>query len=429
MRELAVKILIDVLKKKTFFEKTSDAFLNMLLLTAFRRLTFIKKQLKSFIKNKPSPIAEAALVLGAVEILYLNSPDYAVLNEYVSIVKKSENAHISGFVNAVLRKISANKEQILKQDQGEFFSPEFLKILKQDYDPKAIAQIEQTCLKEPPLDLSIKPECKLEGLKLDNQTIRIYEKAKVPELKGYKEGLFWVQDFAASQAVKMLGGIKGKTALDLCAAPGGKTAQLIQNGAATTALDISEDRLKTLKENLNRLQMKAEKIICADAVEYLKTAKDKYDIVLLDAPCSATGTIRRHPELVHIKTLSDIKQQAKIQTELLSLSGNVLNSGGILLYAVCSLSKFEGERQIKNLKGYKLLEQKRILPHQIIPVSKLEFLSQMKEDPARKSGVYTSVHEHLSTGSDRTVGSKNQFRDRYIEGGQDGFYIAKLEKE
>ena len=147
----------------------------------------------------------------------------------------------------------------------------------------------------------------------------------------------------------MLGDIKGKNVLELCAAPGGKTAQLISAGAKVTSLDVSQERLNILHDNLKRLGLSAEKVICADGLVFLDEETKKYDIVVLDAPCSATGTLRRHPEIVHLKKEKDVLRQAALQKQFLSKISNVLKKGGILLYCTCSLCKEEGENQIKEI--------------------------------------------------------------------------------
>ncbi|MGN0914447.1 MAG: RsmB/NOP family class I SAM-dependent RNA methyltransferase, partial [Alphaproteobacteria bacterium] len=225
--------------------------------------------------------------------------------------------------------------------------------------------------------------------------------AKIPELPGYNDGEWWVQDAAASLAVKALGKISDQRVLDLCAAPGGKTAQLIAAGAKTTALDISDKRLITLDENLNRLNFQTERTICADALEYLKNFDEEpYDIILLDAPCSATGTLRRHPETVHIKSSADIKKMAALQKQLLNLARKALKNNGILLYCTCSISKIEGENQIaeflKDNHNFKLL-----------PIKNIGF-----KEAETPEGYIRTLPFHLAE-----------------QGGMDAFFIAKLQKE
>ena len=203
---------------------------------------------------------------------------------------------------------------------------------------------------EPPLDLTIKQNCSADisdGTMLPTGSLRLSANTKVTELKGFGDGNWWVQDAASAIAVKCLSDLKGKRVLDLCAAPGGKTAQLLDAGAIVTAVDISENRIMRLKENIDRLKL-GENLttICADALHF--STNEKFDIILLDAPCSATGTFRRHPEIMHTKTLNDVKKQAGLQQKILEHSLSLLATGGFILYATCSLAKAEGERQINN---------------------------------------------------------------------------------
>ena len=418
-RKTAIEILQNILEKKQFFkeaknsvsapENQDSAFLNMLVLTTLRRLVFIKKTLHKYAKKKlPAKAAYAnyALFLGISELLFMNTPDYAVINSYVNLSKQQTDKFVAGFVNAVLRKIAADKDEILTEDSGEFFTSEFFKILNTGYGKKTVAKIQLSAQQEPPLDITVKqlPEIwaeKLGGTVLTNGSVRLKNNAKILELPGYDDGEWWVQDAAASLAVKALGKISGQRVLDLCAAPGGKTAQLIAAGAKTTALDISDKRLITLDENLNRLNFQTERTICADALEYLKNFDEEpYDIILLDAPCSATGTLRRHPETVHIKSSADIQKMAILQKQLLNLAGKALKRNGILLYCTCSISKIEGENQIaeflKDNHNFKLL-----------PIKNIGF-----KEAETPEGYIRTLPFHLAE-----------------QGGMDAFFIAKLQKE
>ncbi|MDR1693872.1 MAG: methyltransferase domain-containing protein [Lactobacillaceae bacterium] len=416
VRRTAVKTLQKILENKVFYsdmrEEITDisekdaAFLNMLILTALRHLVYIRKIIKKFSPKKIAQkhiYVEYAVILAICEILYLRTPEYATINSYVEIIKKKTNKFLGGFANAVLRKVSTNKEALINEDKGEFFPEEFFKILKQDYDTKTIRKIETIAAKEPPLDITVKngPETwaeELNGALLINGSIRLNSKTDIAKLKGYDNGSWWVQDFAASLAVQIMDELKGKKVLDICAAPGGKSAQLINAGAETTCLDISEQRLETLKENLARLGLKAQNIIRADGLEYLKNFKDeKFDAILLDAPCSATGTMRRHPEIVHIKNTEDITRQSEIQKEFLKHVENALKSGGILVYCTCSINKMEGEEQIK-----KFLEENKNF--KLVSVKEKE-TNLCHDDTIRTMPFYL---EEL--------------------GGMDSFFIAKLQK-
>jgi len=374
-RETAVRILLQTFTQKSFLDfelmnQSPDAdrsFIKMLVMTTTRRYEFIRRVLRQFIRKKlPSKaaFAEFALAAGTCELLFMNTPDYAVINSYVNLVKKNCDKYLAGFVNAVLRKIAAEKDVLKSRDKGEFFSAPFLELLNKDYPSGIIRKIQQISLTEPPLAITVKSNPaawaeKLGGKLLDDNTIILPEAGKIRHLPGYDSGDWWVQDYAASLAVKALGNISGKRVLDLCAAPGGKTAQLLNLGAKVTSLDNSQQRLNTLRENMSRLKMQPEKIICADALSYLRDFNDEpFDIILLDAPCSATGVFRRHPELVHIKNRQDVSRQAEIQNQILTLSGRALKTGGLLLYCTCSIAKAEGEEQIKaflqNNKSFEL---------------------------------------------------------------------------
>lgn len=420
-RLIATQMLQEIMTKRLFVSEVKglldgqvqqdSAFINMLVLTCLRHLVFIRSTLKQFIKKKlpaESAIAEYALLLGATEVFYLQTPDYAVINSYVNLVKEDTDKYVGGFTNAVLRKVCANKDALLVQDRGDFFSKEFFKILDQSYGNKVAKQIQKYALIEPSLDLTAKENPaevaeELEGVLLPWGTIRLENNGKINKLKGFAEGKWWVQDFAASLAVKTLGEISGKRVLDLCAAPGGKTAQLLSGGAKVTALDISETRLQVLQENLERLQMQTQEIVCADALSYLENfAGEPFEVIVLDAPCSATGTIRRHPELVHIKTMADVEKQTILQQKLLQSVGKALIKGGRLVYCVCSMSKEEGELQIAKFltdnDEFKLISMAGLVPDEVAEIVTAE-------------GYIRTLPQHLS-----------KF------GGADGFFVAQVEK-
>ena len=423
-REIAIKMIKETLENKVFFSEVKtqnqtlssqdSGFINMLILTSFRHLIFIKKILKKFVKKKLPATAvygKYALYLGATEILYLDTPDYAVINSYVEITKHLADKYVAGFVNAVLRNICKQKETLKKEDKGEFFPPEFFHILNQDYGKKTMQKIQAAAMLEPKLDITVKKDPQtwqqtLGGEVLPGGSLRLKNSGKITDLSGYKEGQWWVQDFSAALAVKTLTDIKEKRVLDMCAAPGGKTAQLLNMGAKVTALDISEKRLETLKENLKRLNFSAD-IICADAKDYIQNFQGiPFDVVLLDAPCSATGTIRRHPELVYIKRLKDVEKQAELQKEILSNINKIIAKNGILVYCTCSISKLEGEAQIANF-----LQNNPTF--KVVPITSEELCGDDRlQEIITKEGYIRTLPQHL-----------NAF------GGIDAFFVAKLRKE
>lgn len=367
--EILKNILTDGVSFSAVKDETADkdrGFMNMLFMTVFRQLVFIKTEvLAKFVKKKipqKQNILEYLLYLGAAEILFMNTPDYAVINSYVEAAKTKTDKFGANFINAVLRNILRQKETLLKERKSGYFSKNFLQILKQDYTTQEVIAMEKFAIKEPPLDLTFKhnyiPDIP-DGITLPTGSFRLPANTKVTEIKGFNEGSWWVQDAAAAIAVKCLSDLTGKRVLDLCAAPGGKTAQLLDAGAIVTAVDISQSRLERLKENVDRLKLgKNLTTVCADALCF--TTAEKFDVILIDAPCSATGTFRRHPEIMHTKTLVDVKKQAALQQKILEHSVSLLAAGGIILYATCSLAKAEGERQINSfLKAHPEFE---ILP-------------------------------------------------------------------
>ncbi len=414
LREVALENLRNVLDKKydVFQANEADddsAFVMMITLTALRKLVYIKSILKTLITKKLSKqniVGQCALILGAVELLYMKTPDYAVINSYVNLVKAKTDKYVAGFVNAVLRKIAKQKDIFISADKGDFFPQEFKSLLKNSYTSKEIEKIEKSSQKMPLLDItciSKESEEKLGGKKLPLGSLRLEVKGKINELPDYDKGTWWVQDFSSALSIKMLDEIENKKVLELCAAPGGKTAQLLAKGAKVTCLDVSENRLKVLQENMNRLRLYPEKIICENGLNFLDRTNERYEIIVLDAPCSATGTLRRHPEIVHIKTKNDVLAQAKLQKDFLNKVDRALESGGILLYCTCSLCKEEGEFQIKefleNNQNYKIVNLKTKVPKELANMV-------TKEGFVRILPYYADVF-----------------------GGADGFFIACLKKE
>lgn len=362
-REIATQILFQTFSKRSFLDfetldKNPDSdrgFIKMLVMTTTRRYEFIRKVIRQFApKRLPEKAAYAnyALAAAVTELLFMDTPDYAVINSYVSLIKKHCDKYVAGFANAVLRKIAAEKDLLKGHDRGEFFTTAFFELLNKDYSKGMIRRLQEVSLLEPPLAITVKSDPavwaeKLNGKLLDGNTIILPNSGKIRELPGYAAGEWWVQDYAASLAVSTIKDLQGKRVLDLCAAPGGKTAQLLSRGAKVTSLDNSQQRLKILRENMERLQLQPEQIVCADALDYLQNFDNEpYDIILLDAPCSGTGIFRRHPELVHIKNLQDTIRQAELQKQILSATDKALKTGGILVYCTCSIAKNEGELQI-----------------------------------------------------------------------------------
>ncbi len=425
MQNLRIKtaqILQSVLEEKIFFGELKKQlsekdlpFVNMLMLTTLRRYEALQVVLASFLSKKiPNKhrFANYLLILAIAELLFMQTAPYAVINETVANIRKTTDKFLGGLANAVLRKVLAQKNDLLQKIENHNLIPQsFLPIL-QGYDNNEIKQIAQSIVTQPPLDLTVRqnPEewaQKLQGTLLPNGSIRLFNNPKVQDLIGYNDGAWWVQDVAASLPVQILGAdLSGKKVLDLCAAPGGKTAQLAARSADVRAIDISAERLQTLRQNMQRLKFSKIKTQAIDALDFLQTTSEKFDIILLDAPCSATGTFRRHPEVLYLKTAADVEEQAKLQKKLLNAAVNVLKKDGVLVYSVCSISKIEGEYQITEF---------------------LQNQAQMQLEKIEKTDIssYGKWNEVLITaeGTIRTL--PNYFA---AEKGMDSFFICKMKR-
>ena len=340
-------------------------FVNMLALTSLRKWNSLNKILNNLLTKKiPNKhrFAKYLILLAISEILFLNTPDYAVINETVKNVKYSCGKILSGLANALLRKVVNQKEIFLDKIKNYSNIPDTFIPILDGYSEDIINKISKMISVIPPLDITVKDNQslwteKLNATILPNGSLRIFDNVQVSKLEGFNDGKWWVQDAASSLPAMLFENIENKKVIDLCAAPGGKTAQILLKGANVTALDISEKRLITLQENMKRLGFDKIKTIAIDALDFMNNSNEKFDAVLLDAPCSATGTFRRHPEVLHIKNTEDVKKSAELQKKLLRTCKNILNVGGTLIYSVCSISKQEGENQIENfLKEEKCFE-------------------------------------------------------------------------
>ncbi|MEM8643579.1 MAG: RsmB/NOP family class I SAM-dependent RNA methyltransferase [Pseudomonadota bacterium] len=294
------------------------------------------------------------LLSGAAQILFMNVPPHAAIDLAVRLAQWDPRAkRYDKLVNAVLRRVSDKGADIAASlDAARVNTPDWLwDRWVRAWGEDRTSAIAESQLIEPPLDLTVKADAalwaeKLGGRVLPAGSVRIIPRGRIEDLPGFSEGAWWVQDAAASVPVQMLGDVTGKRVVDLCAAPGGKTAQLAARGAIVTAVDFSQNRLGRLEENLDRLGLSAE-TIAADASQWQPDTR--FDAVLLDAPCSSTGTIRRHPDVPYLKSDSDIAELAVLQTKLLDNAARLLAPGGTLVYSTCSLEPEEGEAQIAAL--------------------------------------------------------------------------------
>lgn len=330
------------------------AFTRLLCATTLRRTGQIDLVLKPFLQKKPLGFAYAVLRMGVAQILFLGTPAHASVHTSVELVKmRKKTKGYSPLVNAVLRKVIKQGAKIRATTRPMDNIPGWLKeSWLRSYGPASVRRFAQVLCQDPPLDIQLKNTErrslnnwaeKLNAEILPDKTLRLSKTAPVERLDGYESGEWWVQDTAASLAVKCLGDFEGKTALDMCAAPGGKTMQLCANGAKVTALDKSRSRLARVGRNLERVGLQAE-LIHTDATSW--NAQNTFDIVILDAPCSATGTFRRHPDVIHNKSQRHVKSLVATQKLLLNEAIRRVNSGGTLIYCTCSLETREGEEQI-----------------------------------------------------------------------------------
>jgi len=337
-------------------EPRDRAFVATLLLTAFRHGGEIDAILAKLV-DRPLPrksgSAREILVLGVAQLLFLGMAPHAVIDLAVRSAKADRNAlHFSGLINAVLRKVAASGMELKDGlDAPRLNTPNWLwERWVKNYGEDGARSIARAHGERPGLDLSFKADTaawadSMGGELLPNGQLRLLPgHAPVPELPGYAGGAWWVQDAAATIPARLLGDVRGKSVLDLCAAPGGKTLQLAAMGAEVTAVDVSEARLRRLEENLGRTGLTA-KILAQDVLS--PEFSGQWDAVLLDAPCSATGTIRRHPELPYLKDEQQIRELAGLQRRMLRKVADLVRPGGMLVYCTCSLEPEEGETRIR----------------------------------------------------------------------------------
>ncbi|MEL6583247.1 MAG: transcription antitermination factor NusB [Pseudomonadota bacterium] len=301
--------------------------------------------LKPYLRRAPQPTVHAIMRIAVTELLIEETPAHAVVSEAVSTTSRVDGGKsATGLVNAVLRKVADEGPARLASLPPPRLPGWLRGRLQNAYGDPATRAMEALFAQDAPTDLTLKPGATPpEGTALPNGSLRLHGTPMISKLPGYTNGDFWVQDAAAACAVQTLGDVKGKRVLDLCAAPGGKTLQLAAAGANVTALDISEQRLTRLNENLQRTGLDAE-TICADALTWQPDTP--FDAIVLDAPCSATGTLRRHPDLPYLRDGSAIRDLAKLQASLLARAATWLAPGGQLLYITCSLLPEEGEAHL-----------------------------------------------------------------------------------
>ncbi len=353
----------------------------------------------------------AILHVAAAQILFMDVADHAAVSIAVELAGEDFDArHFKGLANAVLRRLTEQREAILEsQDEAVLNTPDWLAASwKRAYGGAAARAIAIAHLEEPALDLTLRADADpaalaetLQGALLPTGSIRLVAHSAIEAMPGFTEGAWWVQDAAAALPVRLIGPLAGKNIADLCAAPGGKTLQLASAGAHVTAVDISVDRLHRVRQNLDRTRLDAE-LVAEDILTWQPGRT--FDAVLLDAPCSSTGTIRRHPDVALLKRPQDIASLAKLQTELIARAAQLLAPGGILVYSTCSLEPAEGEIQAQRAVD--------TLPLKLVPIEPEEVGGL---DAICRRGYLRSLPSDFPASEPRM-------------GGLDGFFAARFVK-
>ena len=420
-RKKAIEILVKILennkpldnafeestKKSSHFSKLINedkSFCRLLISTTLRNLISIDYLLTKFLSkplNKTPLKVLMILRINVAQSFFLKTPDHAVVNTAVELCGKKWK----GLVNGVSREILRNKDKAKKYlNESDKVPNWLLRRWKRDwgknYDEICTGHLNLN----PPIDLYVKNNTnywaeKLNGKKIGNNSIRLFTPGLISNLEGYEQGEWWIQDYSSQIPVSLLEIQNNDDVLDLCAAPGGKTAQLISLGAKVTSIDNNKKRLFRLEQNLKRLDYKA--IIKNKDIRNFSTQKT-WSKIILDAPCSSTGTLRKNPEIMHQKKESDIVSLSKLQSDLLDTAWDLLKEGGTLLYCTCSLEKEEGEHQIENF-----IERK-----------KNSLLDKINSN---------EIDKKLNV-SDQNKWLRIFPNSLNYEGGNDGFFIARIKK-
>jgi len=362
-RTAAQAILSDVLRRKRPFDAALEhlaglsprdaGFAHAIAAETLRRLGQIEAISGHFVPKAPAPHKAGStleiLYAGICELLFLNVAPHAAVDAANRLAAANDKArHFKPLINAVLRRVSGEGRALVQaQDAPRLNTPDWLwRRWCENYGEDQARAIAQAHATQPPTDLRLKDKAvaaQLDGRILFDNVFRLRESARIEELAGFAEGAWWVQDAAANLPARLLGDVAGQMVVDLCAAPGGKTLQLAALGANVVAVERDGERLVRLRDNLARSKLSAT-LIEADMRDF--TPSTPAPFVLLDAPCSATGTIRRHPDLPWTKNASDVNFCAQSAHELLDAAANMVAAGGLLVFAVCSLEPEEGEEQI-----------------------------------------------------------------------------------
>jgi len=368
--------LDDAIEESTAMHRLSGrdrAFARLLVATVLRRLGQIDALIAGCLNVPLAPraaLVQDVLRLGVAQLLFLRTPPHAAVATSVDVAQSRGFVSHKGLVNAVLRRLSTEGPQrVEEQDAPRLNTPGWLwESWSRTYGEPTARAIATAHLKEAPLDLTLRddPEtwrAMLDGVLLPTGTLRRPAGGALATLPGYVEGAWWVQDAAAALPARLFGDIAGRQVIDLCAAPGGKTAQLATAGARVTAVDRSTRRLERLVANLQRLDLPVDPV-GADALTWRPS--NPVDAVLLDAPCSTTGAIRRHPDVPHLKLPEDVARLSTVQENLLRAAIEMLRPCGTLVYCTCSLEPEEGLERIESLLyGGAAVKRRKIDPAEV----------------------------------------------------------------
>jgi len=432
-RRIAADILDGVLHKRRTLDEQLDgaaahpglktlsdrdrALMRRLVATILRRLGTLGHVLSRLLDRgipTDAPRAQSALLIGAAQILWMDVPDHAAVDLSVRLVQSDRRAaKYAGLINAVLRRCAREGQPLIDEVKSQTLDvpPWLLARWIAHYGETTAREIAAAIGHDPSLDITVKSDAsqwatRLHGETLPTGTVRTLLQGSVTMLPGFSEGHWWVQDAAAALPARLFGDIAGKTVADLCAAPGGKTAQLALAGAQVTAVDRSPGRMARLRDNLTRLTLQADAVV-ADAADWPGGERGGgFDGILVDAPCASTGTIRRHPDVAWLRQEADIGALVALQKRLLQRAVALLRPGGTLVYCTCSLEPEEGEQAISTLLANESAVRR-------VPI-----------EPSEVAGLAEIVTKE---GDLRTLPCHLPHTDPRL-GGLDGFYAARLIK-
>jgi 16S rRNA (cytosine967-C5)-methyltransferase len=433
-RRIAADILDGVLHKRRTLDEQLDgasahpglksltdrdrALMRRLVATILRRLGTLGHVLSRLLDRgipTDAPRAQSALLIGAAQILWMDVPDHAAVDLSVRLVQSDRRAaKYAGLVNAVLRRCAREGQPLIEEVRSKNLdvAPWLLARWSHHYGEATARDIATAIGQEPSFDISVKSDpaqwaTRLHGETLPTGTVRTLLQGSVTMLPGFSEGEWWVQDAAAALPARLFGDIANKKIVDLCAAPGGKTAQLVHAGAQVMAVDRSPARMARLRDNLARLSLHAEFAV-ADGAEWIaENHGEGFDGILIDAPCTSTGTIRRHPDIGWLRQESDIPPLAAAQKRLLQRAVPALKPGGMLVYCTCSLEPEEGEQAIAELLQTETsLQRLPITPNEVAGLNEI----------INADGDLRTLPSHLPHPDPRLAGL-------------DGFYAARLVRQ